>query len=151
MAAKGSASKTVLAMALAAAPALLGGCADGGIQFNGKIFDAVGLNSASKPKEARVAERAPLVVPPGLDRLPPPGSGGETETAALADIKDDDAGKLATEEDRQRAQAEYCKKNYELPKAQGQEVDSVKGPLGDCRRSIFTSLPNILGSSSSEE
>lgn len=143
MAATCPASKAVLATALAAA-LLLGGCAPGDIQLNGKIFDAVGLNSSSKPKEAQVAERAPLVVPPGLERLPPPGSGGQTETVALAEIKDDDANKNGNEAERQRAQAEYCKKNYEIPKQQGQDVDSVKGPLGDCRPSALTGLTKVF-------
>lgn len=145
------APRRTLAMALVCASAMLGGCAPGDVQLNGKIFDALGVNSGGGQKEAKVAERAPLVVPPGLERLPAPGSGAEAETGALAEIKDDDENRVATKAELQRQQAEYCKKNYELPKSHGQDVDSVKGPLGDCRPSVFTVLPKVLNSDSGEE
>ncbi len=61
------------------------------MELNGGIFDAVGLNDAKKVGDPKLAERAPLVVPPSLDRLPPPG-----ETPApteIAGIKDPDASK----------------------------------------------------------
>jgi hypothetical protein len=62
-----------LAAALAATLAL-GGC--GGVEFQGKIFDAVGLSSVggSEP-DVRMAERPPLLLPPDPKALPQPGSG----------------------------------------------------------------------------
>mgnify|MGYP000633006020 CR=1 FL=1 len=66
-------------IALLAAPACLAvsvaGCSTDDIQFNGGIFDAVGLSDASKSSggEPQMADRAPLVVPPKIDRLPAPG------------------------------------------------------------------------------
>lgn len=48
----------------------LGGC--GGVQFEGKMFDAVGLGQNEKYVEKQVPDRAPLIVPPARD-LPAPG------------------------------------------------------------------------------
>lgn len=51
----------------------LGGC--GGVEFQGKLFDYAGLSSIGKPQEdARMTDRAPLLVPPNTQSLPPPGS-----------------------------------------------------------------------------
>lgn len=61
----------------AVAVLLLAGCADGGgVQLNGKIFDALGVSGegSGKKAEPRLAERAPLVPPPRTDQLPQPGA-----------------------------------------------------------------------------
>ena len=54
-----------------------GGCSMDDVQFNGGLFDMAGLSDSAKAKlksgDPKVAERAPLVVPPSLERLPPPG------------------------------------------------------------------------------
>ncbi len=137
--------------ALACAVPLLAGCAAGDVQLNGKLFDYIGLNSANKGRATKMAARAPLVVPPGLQNLPQPGS-GSTETGALAEIKDPDGSKVENSAELERQQAEYCKKNYELPKARGDDtVDGVKGPLGECRRSLLTALPKLLNDQGEEE
>jgi hypothetical protein len=68
-----------LAAALAATLAL-GGC--GGVEFQGKIFDAVGLSEVGGPQpDVRMAERPPLLLPPDPKALPPPGSGVAAATA----------------------------------------------------------------------
>ncbi len=59
-----------LAAALAACLAL-GGC--GGVEFQGKLFDYAGLSGDRTPKDPKMAERAPLVLPPDTNTLPPPG------------------------------------------------------------------------------
>jgi hypothetical protein len=59
-----------LAAALAACLAL-GGC--GGVEFQGKLFDYAGLSGDRTPKDPKMAERAPLVLPPDTNSLPPPG------------------------------------------------------------------------------
>lgn len=55
---------------------LLGGCGGfsaGDIQFEGKIFDAVGLNGANaRREEPKLKKRAPIVLPPDA-KLPEPG------------------------------------------------------------------------------
>jgi hypothetical protein len=51
----------------------LGGC--GGVEFQGKLFDYAGLSNLGKPQEdIRMTDRAPLLVPPNPQSLPPPGS-----------------------------------------------------------------------------
>ncbi len=60
-------SLPVLSLTLA-----LGGC--GGIEFQGKIFDYMGLSGDMKREDVRMSSRAPLVIPPDTKRLPPPGA-----------------------------------------------------------------------------
>ena len=115
------------------------------VQFNGGLFDAVGLSDSAKAKlksgEPQVAERAPLVVPPTLERLLPPGepSAGQDQLAA---IQDPDTVKKVSQQELERKQAEYCKVNYEDAKARGDETTALNaaGPLGQCRPSVLNSI-----------
>jgi hypothetical protein len=68
----------LLGVALGATLAL-GGC--GGVEFQGKIFEAVGLSGDIKQPDVRMAERPPLLVPPDLNTLPQPGGGVAVATA----------------------------------------------------------------------
>jgi hypothetical protein len=87
-----------------------------------------------------MAVRQPLVVPPGLDSLPPPGS-GKVDQPSLAEIQDPDKKKLVSQADLEQKQAEYCRKNYEEPLQRGDSsADSASGPLGSCHPSIFTAV-----------
>ena len=119
------------------------GCGTDDIQFNGGIFDAVGLSDATKTKAgtAKVAARAPLVVPPSLERLPTPGT-GPTNDQQIADIKDYDAEKVASKEVLEREQAAYCKVHYDDAKVRGDDstAANASGPLGPCRKSVLTSI-----------
>lgn len=63
---------TVLAAASAATLAL-GGC--GGIEFQGKIFDAMGVSGERKEPDVRMADRPPLLLPPNTKALPQPQNG----------------------------------------------------------------------------
>lgn len=139
--------------ALAAAIVALAGCSMDDVQLNGKIFDAVGMNNTgSVKKEATLRERSPLVVPPGLDKLPEPGSAGAAQAAGIAEIKDYDATKQTTKADLERKQAEYCKVHYEMAKAHGDnDADSAAGPLGPCRGSVFTAVKKWNESGQDEE
>lgn len=68
-----------LAGALACVAAL-GGC--GGIEFQGKIFDYMGVSGVGQPEpDVQMAARPPLTVPPNLHKLPPPGQGAAVATA----------------------------------------------------------------------
>jgi hypothetical protein len=119
----------------------IAGCGSDDIAFNGGIFDAVGLSDAGKAKtgDPKIAERAPLVVPPSLDRLPPPGEAAPS--SQIADIKDPDEAKKLSRVEQEAKQEEFCKKNYEDPLARGDEsATSVVGPLGPCRKSILTAV-----------
>ena len=67
---------------LAAAVAVtlaLGGC--GGIEFQGKVFDYMGLSGDREQADVRMSERPPLLLPPNLHQLPQPGSGAAVATA----------------------------------------------------------------------
>lgn len=125
----------VLAACLALLPA---GCGTDDIQFNGGIFDAVGLNDTKKSADAKLAERAPLVVPPSLDRLPAPGEA--PAAPQIADINDPDAAKQKSHAEQEAAQAEYCKKNYDGARMRGEEASMAEGPLGPCRPSVLTAI-----------
>ncbi len=94
-----------------------------------------------------MAARAPLVLPPSLERLPPPAAEGEQQQVSgeLAGIADPDRVKAANKAELERQQAEYCKVHYEQAKARGEgDAENAKGPLGPCRPSILTSLPKWL-------
>jgi hypothetical protein len=130
------------------------GCSMDEVQFNGGVFDAVGLSDSARAKsssgEPKLAERAPLVVPPTVDNLPKPGE-EQAPAPALAAIKDADAVKQASKEERERQQAAYCKENYEDPKMRGDDsVDSVEGPLGPCRPSALNAIKKWNSSDNDE-
>lgn len=108
------------------------------VQLNGGIFDAVGLNDTKKSGDPKLAERAPLVVPPSLDRLPAPGEA--PPPTQIAGITDPDAAKQKSREELEKQQAEYCEKNYDDPMRRGEEVSMVEGPLGPCRKSVLTAI-----------
>jgi hypothetical protein len=129
---------------LAACLALaVGGCSTDDIQFNGGIFDAIGLNDAKPTGDPKIAERAPLVVPPALDRLPAPGEA--QPTSQIAGINDPDAAKQKSREELEKQQAEFCEKNYDDPQRRGEEVSMVEGPLGPCRKSVLTAIKKWNG------
>lgn len=68
----------LLASALAATLAL-GGC--GGVEFQGRMFDYMGVSGERQEADVRMAERPPLVLPPDAKALPQPGSGVAVATA----------------------------------------------------------------------
>lgn len=135
-----------IAIVLASAAVLpLAGC--GEVQLNGKIFDAVGglVGSGGANQEARIAPRSGLVVPPGLENLPQPGTAAVPD-GALADIQDHDRRKGADKTALEAKQREYCKVNYEQAKQRGdQGADAATGPLGLCRPSAM-GLVNTINS-----
>src|SRR5262245_10319053 len=113
--AKGNKSRRSIglrALCIGAVPALalLGGCADE-IQFQGKIFDAVGIgaNSQQKSAEPKLAERAPLVLPPNNDRIPEPGQPAAAAANDVAALDDPDKKAVLSKAELQKKQAEYCK------------------------------------------
>jgi len=133
----------VLACALA-----FGGCAADEIELNGKIFDAIGLNQKTSRADPKMVARTPLVMPPDPRRVPEPGAPAE-QTAANTDVaalQDPDKVAKTSRAELERQQAEYCKVNYEMPKAYGDDsADSATGPLGPCKASIFTAIKNWTG------
>lgn len=147
MSQSGRRTAATVALGVIGAGLLLTGCSADDVALNGKVFDAVGIGgSKTKAAEPKMVARAPLVVPPGLDRLPQPGEQpgaqtGQTELAALNDPEKLERMRLA---DLERQQVEYCKKNYEEPKLHGNlDVDEVEGPLGLCRATFASVWDNF--------
>ena len=68
----------LLASALAVT-LVLGGC--GGIEFQGKVFDYMGMSGDRQQPDVKMAERPPLLLPPDTKALPQPGSGVAVATA----------------------------------------------------------------------
>lgn len=119
-------------------------CAPGDVEFNGKIFDAVGIGTGSvgSKKTPQLAERAPLVLPPSLERLPPPdANSGNAATAAAMPIDPERRSSLSASA-LQQQQAAYCKEHYDKQIALGNrpQAESARGPLGHCSPSALQSL-----------
>jgi hypothetical protein len=115
----------------------LGGC--GGIEFQGKAFDYMGLSDVGKQKEdVRMTERAPLLVPPNVKSLPPPGSPAVTRTDWPADT-DKERKRLAAlrkaEEEKKAAELDpdnpYAGKPKLLDKLLGKSKSKEEGETVD--------------------
>ncbi len=100
-----------LAGALACA-ALLGGC--GAVEFQGKIFDYMGVSGDQQQGDVQMAERPPLTVPPNLHQLPPPG-----QSAAVATARQD------WPDDPEKVR----KRNVEQQQAKQNEIEAEADPL----------------------
>ena len=119
---------------------LLSGCADG-IDLNGKVFDVIGISPAAqavKNVEPKMAERAPIVMPPDASKLPAPGS-GQTPVAELVWPDDPDQRKRTTMQERERLHLAYCRGDVQW-KEKVLDKDSVNTP-----RSPYGPCPTILG------
>lgn len=71
--------RAALLAAVLGATLALGGC--GGVEFQGAVFDAVGLSGDRREPDVHMAERPPLLLPPNLNALPQPGQGVAAATA----------------------------------------------------------------------
>jgi hypothetical protein len=119
----------------------VGGCSPGDVELNGKIFDAVGLSGKQQTGSIpKVAERAPLVVPPSLDRLPQPGSERPAADANFPVNPEQTVNQKQAQ--LEAAQAAYCKEHYEKPLALGDRTtaETAIGPLGRCQPSALSVL-----------
>jgi hypothetical protein len=115
---------------------LLAGCADAGVDLNGKVFDVMGISpsaQAARRYEPQVAERAPLVMPPDSNNLPQPGS-GQAPVAQVSWPDDPEARKLREAEERQRLHAAYCSGELQWKeKALNKDnVSAPRSPYGPC-------------------
>lgn len=135
------AARTAAALLIVAGALSLAGC-DGGVQLNGKIFDAMGMSGdGSSSAEPKLQQRSGLVVPPSTEALPVPGSRPDGEAADLAALNDPDKLAKVSEAEQQRQQEAYCKVNYEQARQRGdQNADLAEGPLGPCKGSVLTAL-----------
>lgn len=137
--------KTAAASILAAAIAV-SGCGFGAddIELNGSIFDmmGVGSNSTKPNRDVAMKPRAPLVLPPGVERLPQPGEAIAAADPELLTIRDPDLEKVRSQEQLAKEQEEYCAEHY---KPHANDETFVKGPLGPCRKSVLTAIKKWTG------
>lgn len=149
-----SRSRLIAGAVALGASLLAAGCGSGDVELNGKVFDAMGVSSATQKKadEAKLTPRTGLVVPPSTGSLPEPGSGRSVESDAdLAFINDPDRKKEINQAELERRQAAYCKEHYEIPKSRGDAtVDGVQGPAGPCRKSFLNAVQVITGNNKGE-
>lgn len=133
--------RSIAISAAMAAALMAGACSPGDVEYNGKIFDALGATgiAGKQAGQTRMVERQGLVIPPSLDKLPPPGE--TAPTAQLAEVKDPDSVKRLNAAELARQQAAYCKEHYELAKLRGDsDAEQAAGPAGPCRASVLTAL-----------
>lgn len=142
-----------LVAASLALSSVLAGCGGfDGIELQGGVFDALGVSSSAQEKnkksEPKVAARPGLVLPPGADRLPPPGAPPEAEQAQLSA---GDAWPVEPEANKARAKAELEKKHKEFcenairnARISGQSTNTVQGPNGSCQPSLFGGLTGMF-------
>src|SRR5262245_1906490 len=102
-----------LAGAAVASTILPAGCADG-IDLHGKVFDGVGISPAAQEArryEPKLADRAPLVMPPNVSRLPEPGSEKTPDPTLVQTAWPDDPEqrKVREAQERQRLHEAYCR------------------------------------------
>lgn len=132
------------ALTAVAAALLLSACADG-IDLNGKIFDTIGISSAAldaKKSEPKLAERAPLVMPPDVSRLPEPGSGQAPAIQQAAWPDDPEQRKIRQAQERERLHLAYCRGDVQWKeKAFDKEGASApRSPYGPCPTLFGTSI-----------
>lgn len=130
--------------AVLAATLVLAACSPGDVELNGKLFDAMGVSGnalSERKKTPQLAERAPLVVPPSLQKLPPPETASTADADPAFPVNPEERSSLSAAE-LQRRQAEYCKVNYERPLALGDQVraSTAVGPLGSCAPSALKNM-----------
>jgi hypothetical protein len=96
---------------LIAAGVGLSGCGGvDGVELNGAMFDWMGVSpsaQAARRNEPAIADRAPLVIPPDVNKLPPPGS-GQQPAVAMAWPDDPEARKSREASERHRLHMAYC-------------------------------------------
>jgi hypothetical protein len=135
-----------IAAALVAAVGL-SACGDG-LALEGKVFDWMGISPSAleaKSQDPKMADRAPLVVPPSVKRLPEPGS-GKSRDAEIAALNDPERQKQAAAKERERLHLAYCRGEIQWKE---RALDSEYGatnnrsPYGPCP-GLFSGTLNSL-------
>jgi hypothetical protein len=91
-----------------------------------------------------MADRAPLVVPPNVTRLPEPGS-GKSPDADLAALKDPELKKQAAAKERERLHLAYCRGEIQW-KERALDPDKAganRSPYGPCP-GLFSGMTDNL-------
>jgi hypothetical protein len=123
--------------------ALGAGCGIEGVELNGAVFDYLGVSEAaqSKQREAKVAERPGIVLPPQLDRLPEPAATPAPALGQEAWPDDPEERKVVATAALDRQHEEFCRQALWKARVEsGPEPPPVKGPKGLCNPSILKAL-----------
>jgi hypothetical protein len=124
-----------LLMAVVIAPVLaLGGCFEG-TEVNGKIFDLLGVSTASQDRaraEPKMTPRSGLVLPPDAQRLPAPGSDDVTVAASVTSLNDPEKAKANAAAERARLHKAYCTGDLSWKERVNDPAASPKSPYGPC-------------------
>jgi len=133
-----------LAGSALAATLLLSGCADG-IDLNGKVFDMMGVSPAAQEArrvEPKLTERAPLVLPPNVNRLPEPGSDAAPAQVAWPD--DPEQRKVREAQERERLHLAYCRGDVQWKeRAMSKDTTPTRSPYGPCP-SLFGNITTTV-------
>jgi hypothetical protein len=128
-------SRAVALAVVAACWALLTLTACDSVNLEGKVFDWMGISGSAleaKSTDPKMAERAPLVVPPKLTRLPEPGS-GKTVSEDVAALKDPELQKQISAKERERLHLAYCRGEIQWKeKALDPNYSGNRSPYGAC-------------------
>jgi hypothetical protein len=137
-------SRTVLAVAVFVVSALaLSGCDS--IALEGKAFDWLGISGSAldeNRRDPKMAERAPLVVPPSAARLPAPGS-GKTDSEEIGGLKDPELRKQAAAKERERLHLAYCRGEIQWKDKAFDPSSPNRSPYGPCP-GLFSGALNSL-------
>lgn len=122
----GNGKPAVLAVALVTT-ALLAGCAGSDVEISGPGFQ---LGGNKNKKEAKVPDRAPLLVPPDRARLPEPAPEQPQAVAAQPNWPNDpDLVRKSEEEEKLAKKSEYEDKGDWSGKGGADEFDKLGDPL----------------------
>jgi hypothetical protein len=136
-----------IVLLVAASAVGLQGCASDGVEFNGKIFEMVGLaGDQSAKREPKTQARAPLVLPPDANKLPEPGAEqAPVVTGSVADWpRDREAAKSKDADARRAAHKKYCEDGNWKEKAHKKDIEAAQGPDGSCSGSLFSQVGKFL-------
>ncbi len=130
--------------AVAAICLSVAGC--GSVSLEGGLFDALGVSDrkmAESQREKKLQPRPGIVMPPGTERLPVPGSAPDPTKTAVADasfpVNPED--RAAMEQAKKAAEHKaYCEKAMRNAQVLKQDTGSLEGPLGRCDPSILKNL-----------
>ena len=134
-----TARMTMLAAVVATAN-LVSACG-GGVELNGGIFDALGVNDIQSREEPKMANRPGLVIPPSTASLPAPGAAPPTVIASNGE-----AFPVNPEEAKQQQNADILRRhNAFCEKARQREQSGItttidKSPWGSCHESVLRNL-----------
>jgi hypothetical protein len=129
-------TKVAAALTVASAAGLSACGGFDGVQLEGKVFDWMGISGSAlegRANEPKVADRAPLVVPPSTTKLPEPGA-GKTTSEAVAALKDPEQRKQAAAAERERLHLAYCRGEIQW-KERALDPDKTganRSPYGPC-------------------